>query len=569
MSCLICTESYNKSSHKKIICQYCTFEACRTCCRTYILQNQVSKCMDNSCNKEWTRKFVVENFTQVWTNNEYTNMQEKVIFDKEKALMPSTMPIVENKIKEEKYRTIIKNYQKEIKALEDEYWQKRNQISSNIHIHEMLLDEVTSNKTSSKNNYNARVCSKESCKGYLNDNWLCGLCETYTCSKCNTNIDGNIDNHICNKEDVETFSLLKKDTKACPKCNTNIYKIDGCDQMWCTQCHTAFSWRTGNIETKIHNPHYYDYYRQNGQNIPVQEVECGRGIEGVAGTALLNSIVNNVKEIKYVIFKEIQVNIMTLFSQFETKDIDNLMNHEFKRYTPVRRIQMKRILEYNSLNKHHALNDLYKNLIKHAKLSNTCIEKLCKWLPEFNNERNINEYNNILFEIERINTLYSKIKNNYNSLTNVFKCIIDLQLREIHNYRPNNDNTSLRVDYIMNKIDETTFKKHIQDNNKKYEKNNDITNICQVLITTFIDIIYRLENDLCNARKEEYNDFKPFNQIFVDHLQEIINIQKYCEQLLLENKKTYGGMLKKISFDIHHNMNTLNTKGTRTIYIDH
>jgi hypothetical protein len=39
--------------------------------------------------------------------------------------------------------------------------------------------------------------------------------------------------------------------------------------MWCTQCRTAFSWITGNIETTVvHNPHYYQWMRETGQTIP-------------------------------------------------------------------------------------------------------------------------------------------------------------------------------------------------------------------------------------------------------------------------------------------------------------
>lgn len=110
-------------------------------------------------------------------------------------------------------------------------------------------------------------CPSPDCAGFLNASWECGLCNTKACKDCREPVVDEA-SHVCNPDTVETVKAIAKEAKPCPKCGTLISKISGCDQMWCTQCKTAFSWNTGNIETTvIHNPHYFQWMRESGQAI--------------------------------------------------------------------------------------------------------------------------------------------------------------------------------------------------------------------------------------------------------------------------------------------------------------
>lgn len=107
-------------------------------------------------------------------------------------------------------------------------------------------------------------CPAESCEGFLSTQWICGLCNIKVCKDCHEP-KTETTNHMCDPELVESIKAIKKEAKPCPKCASQISKIDGCDQMWCTQCKTAFSWNTGKIEEHIiHNPHYFQWMRENG-----------------------------------------------------------------------------------------------------------------------------------------------------------------------------------------------------------------------------------------------------------------------------------------------------------------
>jgi len=47
--------------------------------------------------------------------------------------------------------------------------------------------------------------------------------------------------------------------------------VKNCDQMWCTQCHIAFSWKSGlRVNGVVHNPHFYQWQRAGGGAAPIQ-----------------------------------------------------------------------------------------------------------------------------------------------------------------------------------------------------------------------------------------------------------------------------------------------------------
>ena len=198
-------------------------------------------------------------------------MREVVLFDREKALLPATQHIAAERAERDTIVDEIREVDKQIAELK----RRKVELERRVYTFENKAP------TNAKQNF-VRACPSEECRGFLSSDWNCGLCSKKACKECHQIMD-DVSTHVCNADDVATAKLLDKDTKPCPKCSTGIFKIAGCDQMWCTQCHTAFDWKTGRLETAVHNPHYFEYLRRtNDTGAPRNQLDhyvCGETID--------------------------------------------------------------------------------------------------------------------------------------------------------------------------------------------------------------------------------------------------------------------------------------------------
>jgi len=320
MSCNICVEKYNKSSRAIVTCIYCDFTACTSCCKRYILNSfEMAHCM--SCKKEWNRRILIQNFSKSFVDNVYKKHYENILFKNEILLLPATQNYIEIEKKRDCLRKQIHDISVEIFNIENKLnllhnknllienqnvaiqnskkiskEEKKKLLSKNheqykknvktLKVFQMKYEEDFSKRNILKIEYDALIlkntfvkkCTYPSCRGFLSSEWKCSICDNYTCENCHEIKDNN-KNHICNNDTIETVKLITKDTKNCPNCGVGIFKIEGCDQMYCVDCHTPFSWTTGKIENgTIHNPHYYEWMRNNGHDRNLTDIQCGREI---------------------------------------------------------------------------------------------------------------------------------------------------------------------------------------------------------------------------------------------------------------------------------------------------
>ena len=185
-----------------------------------------------------------------------------------------------------------------------------------------------------------KPCPEEKCNGFLSTQYKCGICSCKTCPKCFEVIERGThvssrpsseeekkEEHICKPENIATADMIRNETKNCPSCGTNIFKISGCNMMFCTHCHTAFDWKSGALSKgPIHNPHFFEWLEQTGRRntqirpIGINPTGC-LWADQTINYAMLRRRINPLSQEERTVF----VNILQGVSHIADVDMRRLM----------------------------------------------------------------------------------------------------------------------------------------------------------------------------------------------------------------------------------------------------
>lgn len=320
--CNICLEKFTGVVRAKVTCPYCPSSTCKVCLQQYLLNlMEDPHCM--SCKREWNREFLDMNLPSTFRKGALRLQRRKVLVEREMAMLPSMQVYVEATVERDKawkkYREsqiradslVIERSKQEMKLSREtatihdstitpqseaiiseagRLWKEhaeeniRSRLYYNHYTRQVAFLEGRETGRQAARQFIMKCPGSsgdgEPCRGFLSSQWKCGTCQKYFCKDCHLLLGERNDGpHTCNEDAKATAAMISKETRPCPKCGIRISKIDGCDQMWCTSCQTAFSWNTGQIlhNARIHNPHYYEYLRQSGRTMPREmgDIPCG------------------------------------------------------------------------------------------------------------------------------------------------------------------------------------------------------------------------------------------------------------------------------------------------------
>ena len=530
--CPICCEEFTMKVRASIKCGHCDFTACKQCVRKFAINPDTfdePHCM--SCNGKWDRSFFKKSVNTSWFNGNhgYKQHMKNGLFHLVKARFPETMEAVSNYVKVPQFRIDNKMMEKELGSMEDKVYQLKQHIrinKQNIERFSMGLPAHSIDNKKKEKKVFIHRCPAAGCLGFLSSAWKCGICNVWACSNCGE-IKGHTDNtvskeqldeqHVCKPENIESTKMIKKDTRPCPDCAVPIFKISGCDQMWCTQCHIAFSWNTGRkVNGVVHNPHFYAWARENNTSARrvVGEVACG-------GIPDRNLFTRSVREF-------IETTVIIKGSEVGHRRQDKLKN------------QLLEVLNYKIFTKKNEI-ELDTLLQTSSHIGRCCGETKMRVQKKLDN----------IWYLLFIDFLRNP--DDYHRRLTHFRMVeLDNLRRDNQNQR---DNKMLRIQYLSKEITQQSFETKLLSFDKQRRKKTALLELFELVNTvfteTFIDIINQIRNILTTFIEwKTQENYEELMLGVMNNFKRIVRITCYANKQLRKISDEFNLCVPHICFNL-------------------
>lgn len=542
--CCICFEKYNKSTRVCVTCQSCGFEACRQCHSTFILDatNPLPNCMQ--CHKEMQREFLVDNFTLKFVSKDWKEHRERVMLQKERALLPTRQPVAEMVKRKNDLAKECNTILEQINALRARHYAQmteKNRLEYRIRVGPAADAALPGQQQATARREHAafvRPCpnTEANCRGFLSTQWKCNLCDMWTCKDCHEMKGPAQDTpHECNPDNLASAKLIDADTRGCPKCGARVYKISGCNQMFCTACNDcAFDWVTGRIETVIHNPHYYEFQRQrNGGQAPrvIGDILCGREVDQATINAMIilfpsEDITRNIIAWRnankdYVNERHMPATIrgagaaVTAAGASSTPPLIPLSAKE----------KWDRFYADCIANVNNLMGGDKKSTLPSTLLS-TISSLLVPMCADTSVSEAIKHRRQEQMRMERI-ILFRKLQ-----FQEICRNIIEIRLVLLPQFRvdPLRYNEELGVKYLLGELTDRDFAIALQRSDKRMQKSRDIQNILTMVLNTSTDIVFRFADYMrqIDANKRRYDEITNKDFQILDEIRELFTYANRC-----------------------------------------
>lgn len=226
--CIICFTEYQKDEFVKCFLNNCKCSFCYECAKTHIEisknENRIPKCF--YCTNYMVRSSFLD-FPELLL--EYNKCCLRELMNENGNDMSQIISLEKkmNELRNIRIEYINNNFPLAISFFANKFLKHKMRYHKNIKI--------------TKEENVVKKCMNLLCKGYLNSEYTCSICDSKFCKLCE---DVLSDNHKCDENNLESIRLINTFVK-CPKCFLAIQKSEGCNDMKCSNCNENFVYNSG------------------------------------------------------------------------------------------------------------------------------------------------------------------------------------------------------------------------------------------------------------------------------------------------------------------------------------